>query len=279
MPYDVNRSRVAYYSEVSSPLGKITLAGYQRDSRGVSISNMRTFGRYAVVYLLNGGGRMKWGRQAAIPVRPGDLLFVYPEIPHGYAPGPGEFWSEFFIVFDGPIFDLWRSAGLLDPRSPIRHLPQIRRWLPRLEAVVAPGPPATTAGMLQRVCRLQQFLSEIAKESATEPGAAAWLAEAQQRLLDAPETRPAQVAGDLGLSYETFRKEFARETGLPPGRYQLRRRIDQARRLMAERDLTNKEIAETLGFYDEFHFSRRFREATGLTTREFRRGLRTPPAG
>jgi AraC-like DNA-binding protein len=273
MAYEVKRSRVAYDSDLKTPLGQITLAGYQRNSRGISLSNMRTFGRYALVYLLNGSGRLKWGRQPAVRVRPGDLLFVYPEIPHGYAPGPDESWSEFFIVFDGPVFHLWRRAGLLDPQNPIRHLPQILRWLPRMESVIAPGLPATPAGMLRRVCRLQQFLGDIAEEPPLVPTAISWLAQAQERLRNSPEAAPATVARELGLSYERFRKEFARQTGLPPARYQLQRRIDQARRLIAERNLANKEIAETLGFYDEFHFSRRFREATGQTTREFRKSV------
>ena len=182
--------------------------------------------------------------------------------------------QKFFVVFEGPVFDLWRKAGSLQPQWPIQHLPQIKRWLPRLEAVVARGPSATPTGMLRRVCRLQQFLSDIAKEPAPEAVTHAWLAKAQQRLLDTPNAEAAQVARELGLSYETFRKEFARETGLPPARYQLRRRIDQARRLITERHLTNKEIAEALGFYDEFHFSRRFREATGQSTRAFRQGVR-----
>jgi len=272
MSYEVRRSRVVFDSDLSTPLGRISLSSYQRASRGISLTNMRTFGRYALVYLLDGRGRMKWGRQPAVRVRPGDLLFVYPEIPHGYGPGPRESWSELFIVFDGPVFDLWRRCGLLDPQQPIRHLSQIRRWLPRMEKVVEPGLPATPAGMLRRICRLQQFLSDIAKEP--EPEAVSWVRGAQQRLLDSPETNPARLARELGLSYETFRKEFAKQTGLPPARYQLRRRIDQARRLIAERNLTNKEVAETLGFYDEFHFSRRFREITGQSTRDFRKASR-----
>ena len=249
------------------------MAGYQRDSRGISLSHMRIFGKYAVVYLLAGGGRMKWGSHPSVPVRPGDLLFIYPDIPHGYAPGPRESWSEFFIVFDGPVFDLWRRRGLLQPQNPIRHLPQIRKWLPRLESVVAPGLPATSAGMLRRICRLQQFLGDIAQEPETETGAPPWLPRSLDLLLDSPESTPETVARQLGLSYETFRKEFTRHTGLPPARYRLHRRIDQARLLIAEQRFTNKQVAETLGFYDEFHFSRRFREITGGTTREFRHTL------
>jgi AraC-like DNA-binding protein len=93
-------------------------------------------------------------------------------------------------------------------------------------------------------------------------------------LVARPRLSPVAIARSFGLSYETFRKEFARRAGQPPARYRLHRRIEQARILMKERNLSNKQIAETLGFCDEFHFSRRFHQVTGQNTRAFRRTMR-----
>jgi AraC-like DNA-binding protein len=213
---------------------------------------------------------MKSGAQPVTPCRVGDLLFVYPEIPHAYGPGPGELWSEFYVVFNGPVFDLWRRAGLLQPGRPIQRLPHLRRWLPQLEAVVESGLPDTPAGMLRRVCRLQKFLGDIGGQVEPEPHPLSWLEPAMRQLAATPPLPAPAIARALGLSYETFRKEFARETGQPPGRYRLHRLIELARMLISERHLGNKQIAETLGFYDEFHFSRHFRRITGQSPRAFR---------
>jgi AraC-like DNA-binding protein len=271
MPSIVPRSRLMLHSDISSKLGRVSLAGYIRDSPGISLSRLRTYGNYALVYLLEGSGRMKSGNEPVVKCRAGDLLFVYPEIPHGYGPGPRETWSEFYITFNGPVFDLWRQSGLLQPQCPVRHLPRLRRWLPQLEAVVEKDLPDTAQGMLRRICRLQNFLGNIVEEPA--PSAVAWIEEAMRQLVDTPKIAPASIARSLAVSYETFRKEFVRRTGHSPGQYRLRRLIAQARILIAERSLNNKQLAETLGFYDEFHFSRRFRQATGQSTREFRRNL------
>jgi AraC-like DNA-binding protein len=235
---------------------------------------MRVFGKYALVYLLEGSGRMRVAGQPGRAVKAGDLLFVYPEIPHGYGPGSGEKWNEFYVVFSGPVFDLWRREGLLDPERPVRHLPRISRWLPRLEAAADPRLGDTPEAMLQRVCRLQKFLSDIAEHQGPTEVPVPWLVTARRRLMESPEVAPQAVARSLGISYETFRKDFARQTGHPPGRYRAVRLVEHARVLITERGLSNKEIAETLGFYDEFHFSRRFRQMTGQSPREFRRRLR-----
>jgi AraC-like DNA-binding protein len=274
MAYSVRRSRLVLQSDLSSKLGQVSLAGYIRHGRGIALTRPRTFGRYAVVYLLEGSGHLKSGNLPSLPCRAGDLLFVYPEIPHSYGPGPGEIWSEFYLVFNGPIFDFWRRQGLLQPQQPLRHLPDIRCWLPQLEYVVEAGLPATSKGMLQRVCRLQKFLSDSFE--AAEPPSTPWLNSAMDILVARPRLSPVTLARSLGLSYETFRKAFTRHTGQPPGKFRLHRLIEQARILIAERNLNNKQLAETLGFCDEFHFSRRFHQITGQSTRAFRQSMLSP---
>jgi transcriptional regulator GlxA family with amidase domain len=79
------------------------------------------------------------------------------------------------------------------------------------------------------------------------------------------------VAAAAGLGYESWRKRFAAETGQPPGRYRARRRVDAAAELLRRSSLTNREIAEAVGFSDEHHFARQFRAVTGLSTTAYRR--------
>jgi AraC-like DNA-binding protein len=231
-----------------------------------------------LVYLLEGSGRMKLGAQPIVRCQAGDLIAVFPDLPQAYGPGPGEKWSEFYVVFSGTVFDLWRHTGLLQPARPILRLPNLRRWLPQLEAVTEPGLADTSEGMLRRVGRLQNFLGDIAGKTESEPHRLPWLDRATRLLMASPPLPAPAVARALGLSYETFRKEFARETSQPPARFRLHRLIEQARLLIAERNLSNKQVAETLGFYDEFHFSRHFRRITGQSPREFRHAPRTATA-
>ncbi len=217
---------------------------------------------------------MKVGSQPVMKCRAGDLLFVYPGTPHGYGPGPGERWSEFYVVFNGPVFEFWLQRGLLNRAHAMQRLAPISRWLPQLEAVVEPGLPPSADGMLRRVCRLQKFLADIIEEPELEKVRVPWMETAMDELVNGHGITPSSLAAKLGLSYETFRKEFTRQTGCPPARYRMRRLIEQAGVLMMERHLSNKELAETLGFCDEFHFSRRFREITGKSPREFRQKAR-----
>jgi hypothetical protein len=92
----------------TSPLGTIRLAAFLKNSLGTGRERLRIYGSYALVYLLAGSGHYRDANGNARAVAAGDLIWVYPDLGHEYGPWKGERWDEFFVVFDGPIFDLWR---------------------------------------------------------------------------------------------------------------------------------------------------------------------------
>ena len=265
----------------ASPLGRISVVGHLRHSRGLPCSPMRVLGSYAVVYLLAGHGRFRDASGYSADVGAGDLLTLFPDVGHTYGPDGGDPWSEVYVIFDGPVFDLWRSEGLLDPGRPVRHLEPVDTWSTTFQSVsAAPRRPGAAAGVLG-VCQWQNVLA--AALLATDGPVAdshddRWLARATA-LLDADHRREApleQVAGELGLSYDGFRRRFRRLAGTSPARYRSSRAIDLACELMAGGELTDRDIADRLGFCDEFHFSHRFRALTGHSPRQFRASLPRP---
>ena len=264
------QSRRLIESATGSPLGRITMAGTIRGSQGISGRRMRVLGSYAIVYLLNGAGRYEDARGCRKEVRAGDMILLFPDLAHTYGPPPGGQWDEIYIVFDGPIFDLWRQRGLLATGTTVYHLQPIEYWLQRFAEVAAPNIPS-----LERVCRLQSALSGAITLYERDPAAARdeeWLARAC-KLLEAgigKQFYVEDVPRQLGMSPETFRKKFARLAGIPPWRFRMTRIIERGCRLVHDGRLTNKEIAAELGLNDEFHFSRRFKQITGRSPTQFR---------
>jgi AraC-like DNA-binding protein len=270
------RTRLVVSKPLEAPVGGISLAGFIRHSRG--LRKPRILGSYAVVYLIEGEGHYR-DASHQVSLREGDLLVIFPDIAHTYGPGPGQRWSEFYIVFHGPVFDLWREKGLLDPARPVIHLEAIDYWTRRLTSSVDGASAVPSAAQaLTAVCRLQQVLGEaLAGASGTlEASDREWLTRATALLEgDSARTAPPleEVAGMLGMSYALFRKRFAALAGVPPAKYRMRRLIDRACQLIHQRDLSIKEVADACGFADEFHFSRRFRQVMGMPPREFRKRL------
>jgi AraC-like DNA-binding protein len=82
-----------------------------------------------------------------------------------------------------------------------------------------------------------------------------------------------QLATIAGLSTSRFNVLFRRRTGVAPMDYVRRARVAEARRLLADVNLSVKQIAHQLGFADPFHFSKVFRAIDGLPPTHFRDAL------
>ena len=99
------------------------------------------------------------------------------------------------------------------------------------------------------------------------------VAEAMEYLYrhGAEKTELADVAEHLAVSERQLNRIFKTATGTTVIHYFNRHRILQARYFLISTNLGLKEIAERLGYYDQYHFSRSFKKATGFTPSQFRK--------
>lgn len=82
------------------------------------------------------------------------------------------------------------------------------------------------------------------------------------------------VARDCGFSRGYFIRAFRQTTGHTPHRWLLGQRVDAARTLLAQSDLSLADVAIACGFSDQSHFTRIFSGITGTTPGSFRRASR-----
>ena len=271
-------TQTLYQNVVQTPLGQIYLAGVLDKSIGRQFERKRVFGRYAFVYLLEGCGTYSDANGYMRDVGKGDLILLFPELEHSYGPGPRDRWCEIFVVFDGPLFDLCRTSGLMSSADPIAHLEPVEEWSQKLGALLCGNPVVAddvVAAKAQDACDLVALLARMlgGRLSGPEPGALDPLMSRAGELLSANLGIPVDLedlALSLGLSYETFRKRFQRTLGVPPARYRLHKRLEAGAALLQHTRLTHQEIAETLGFSDSFHFGREFKKFTGKAPGEYR---------
>jgi AraC-like DNA-binding protein len=80
-----------------------------------------------------------------------------------------------------------------------------------------------------------------------------------------------QIAQAIFVSPSRLYKRFKAETGLSLGAYQDKLIFHQATLLLAERNLSLKEISQHLGFCDQYYFSRRFKAQMGITPSRYRK--------
>lgn len=80
------------------------------------------------------------------------------------------------------------------------------------------------------------------------------------------------------VSVRTFTRRFREEVGLSPGRWIARQRMDRARRLLEETDLSVDRIAGEAGFGTAASLRRHMQDELGVSPSVYRRTFRgTPP--
>jgi AraC family transcriptional regulator len=80
----------------------------------------------------------------------------------------------------------------------------------------------------------------------------------------------AEIAAAAYLSEFHFARLFKKITGTTPHAFLATLRIEKARRMLAESDLSISDIGAQVGYASQSHFTRIFRQTVGLTPRAFR---------
>ncbi len=266
-------------SPLRTKAGDLMLAGTVEDVPALDPAAMRVLGSFSLIYMLDIDGFYIDGNGQRRDLKPGDAVVVFPDVPHAYGPKEGRSWRQIYVVFDGPQFDVLRQAGILSPARPVWHLEPLDYWRRRLEEVFGEETKHGEMAAVRALGRFVHLLTDMAATSAEamRPAAEMWLEESLHLLAERGAKgwlTPQEVARRVGLSYENFRKQFAKRTQESPGQYQKRRRIDQACAAIYQDSHGFKELAEELGFCDVFHFSKAFRQVVGETPSAFRKKVR-----
>lgn len=80
----------------------------------------------------------------------------------------------------------------------------------------------------------------------------------------------ASLAGEARLSVPRFKVWFKEQTGVPPGEYVLRRRVELARQRLAAHDVSITTLSYELGFSSSQYFATVVKRYTGRTPRQLR---------
>ena len=85
------------------------------------------------------------------------------------------------------------------------------------------------------------------------------------------ETTLKTMARHIGMSESNFSRRFKASTGITPYQYVLQERLETAKYMLRQRDLSLAHIASATGFSSQSHFSTVFKRSTNKTPMKYRR--------
>lgn len=230
----------------------------------------RILDEYQLVYITRGKGHFIDATSRRHPVGEGTMLLVFPGFRHSYGPQLDTGWDELWVGFRGPLADQLLARGFFDPtrsvlqaglRDDLVHeygqmIAIARAELPGYQYELG----AIVYRLLSHLASAYERAEQHSRAEELITRARAWMETRVESTLEVEE-----LAGELGLNYENFRRIFLRYTGLAPYKYFLQLKMARARTLLETHTLSIKEVAERLSFENQYYFSRAFKSHTGLS--------------
>ena len=197
---------------------------------------------------------------------PGEISFVPPETPHGDTFGPSGARC-LSVVVDPGLLASYGNAGMTTSRPWCRYggsaLWQALDLYSRLRRGAASGldVEAFLATLLDADDRpLPRYLPPP------------WLKRVIDRI-EADLSRPpslARLANECGVTPNHLVRVFTTHTGCAPGQYAQARRVTRACEYLLDGSRPISSIALHLGFHDQSHFTKVFRDRMGVPPGEYR---------
>lgn len=235
-------------------------------------SRGRVLQSHQIVLVAEGAGILESGRPGQVfEVRAGDVFLLFPGVWHRYAPDRRIGWTEHWIECRGEALERAEKSGLISAASPViatANSAELNAIFLRLHELVRSADPEARDGAatlaLHLASRIRADEGRGARGGA--PSMEERLERARQLILERSD-RPLSVraiAQAAGLGYSHFRQSFRRASGIGAREFHSEARLRRAADLVANTELSAKEIAELLGFSSQFHFSNAFKARHGL---------------
>jgi AraC-like DNA-binding protein len=130
---------------------------------------------------------------------------------------------------------------------------------------------------LNRLIRCASNLAApLVRPKYAKGGLAHWRLKQALQLLEGDSAKTpllSEIAEAINLHPTSFCRAFKQSTGVPPHRYLLVHRTNQAKKMMGDRNRTLTQIALDCGFSSSSQFSAAFKRIVGVPPRAFRRAL------
>ncbi|MCT8160085.1 helix-turn-helix domain-containing protein [Pseudoruegeria sp. SHC-113] len=237
----------------------------------------RVLQAYQIVFLSEGRGRAELGHGSKpFDLEAGMVFVLFPNVWHRYAPEPATGWTEHWVECKGTAFDMAVNSGLLDKSRPVFRNPDtaaIAATFAEIHSLARANAVGNQPVLSMLGLKLLAILA--GPRTANEDSTNRLVNTARMMLLETcTENRPMEeIADALNVSYSNLRRRFRGHTGLSMKEYQTAMRLQKAKDLLDNTDLSIKGVAAQLGFSSAFHFSNQFRRTVRCPPTDWRARL------
>jgi AraC-like DNA-binding protein len=252
-------------------------AGHLQAGSDYRVERRVSAGHDLLLAVRGAGTVLAMGRQFRVSA--GELAWIHGAHPHAHWADPADPWELLWLRIDGPSLEPIAASLGIDAQ-PVFSLPAPAKTaciFRRTFDLMNTPPPALEALLHREATSLIATLFEVRQDRPSGFAVGTGLPPAVRRTTEQMSLyyfrpwRIEELARRAGISVPQYFRCFKQATGLTPMCWLRRERMHQAKRRLTETADSIKEIAEQVGYGDQFHFSRDFRRSAGVSPSQFRR--------
>jgi AraC-like DNA-binding protein len=236
----------------------------------------RVLSEYQFVYISKGKGTFSSETTKPRTVKKGQIIILFPGQWHSYCPDLETGWNEYYIGFEGAVFNSLVKHGFISKNEQVLDVGFNEEFVNLFSTAIKVAKEEKKSS--------QQYLSGIvfhllgmilsySQNYSFESNEFTQLIERAKIIMIENVNNKIDIqelARNLGTSYSWFRKTFKEYTGYAPAHYFQELKLRRAKELLAETTIPIKEIAYDLNFSSYEYFLSFFKKNVGCTPLEYR---------
>jgi len=233
--------------------------------------------------ILRGSGVFEsgMGTRRKHSIEPGCVFVLFPQVWHRYRPRESTGWLEYWIGFKGEALNHIMSKHFFSPTKSIFNLTDATPILNLFTEVITqlrvhpPGVSRIIGSLDLNI--MAKVHASVATPQPLKNRTETIVSESRLMLGQHLEhdLELELLAQKLGVGYHWLRRLFKQQTGISMNQYRLQVRVNRAKQLLTETDLTVGQIAATTGFENGYYFSQLFKSKAGCAPTRWRTSSRS----
>lgn len=246
------------------------------DDFDFDINTGRIVSSFQLLYIANGRGKIFFDPSHYKTLEQGDMVLIRPGVWHSYFPDKQTGWKEYWIGAKGSILEQRLENDFFAESEKIFKVGVrediIALYMKALHIADEERPfyQQVLAGILNMLLSMAIYYDKNSQVKGDEIFNRIQQSKVLIREKLLTEITPEQIAEEVNMSYSWFRKSFKEYTNMSPSRYMQDLKLQKAKEMLVNTQMSIKEISYTLNYDNIPYFMTMFKKCIHMTPSEYR---------